>query len=77
MVVAVAQVLALTFIVVMALVVALWLLSMPLSDVSIIDMAFSALIAGVLLTAYRWGQAGGIIPDLIISEVTQACLAAA
>jgi steroid 5-alpha reductase family enzyme len=66
MVVAVAQVLALTFIVVMALVVALWLLSMPLRDVSIIDMAFSALIAGVLLTAYRWGQAGGIIPDLII-----------
>ena len=51
MVVAVAQVLALTFIVVMALVVALWLLSMPLRDVSIIDMAFSALIAGDLLTA--------------------------
>lgn len=48
------------------LVLALWLLSIPLRDISIIDMAFSGLITLLLLGAYWQSNTRGIIPNLII-----------
>ena len=53
----------------LGLVVSLWLLSIPLRDVSIIDMAFSGLIALLLLAAYRIADSGGIVPGLMVALV--------
>jgi steroid 5-alpha reductase family enzyme len=53
----------------LALVLLLWLLSIPLRDISIIDMAFSGLVAALLLVAYAVTDAGGIIPGLIVALV--------
>ncbi len=66
MVVEIAQILALTLALALSLVVCLWLLSIPLRDVSIIDMAFAGLITAVILAAYFAAGAAGIVPDLII-----------
>lgn len=63
------QTMALTAGVTLALVLTLWLLSIALRDVSIIDMAFSGMIAILLLVAYRTGGAGGLIPGLILGLV--------
>lgn len=57
---------ALTAIVALVMVLLLWLISIPLRDISIIDMAFSALVAGLLLTTYRWVGASGAIANLIL-----------
>ncbi len=64
-----AQTLTLTAGLALALVCCLWLLSIPLRDISIIDMAFSAVIAALLLAAYFGGGAAGVIPGLILSMV--------
>ncbi|MCB1848541.1 MAG: DUF1295 domain-containing protein, partial [Halieaceae bacterium] len=61
-----AQTLACTAGLTLALVLALWLLSIALRDISIIDMAFSGLIAGLLLAAYWLTGSSGAIPGLII-----------
>jgi len=61
-----AQTMALTAAVTLALVLTLWLLSIALRDVSIIDMAFSGMIAILLLVAHQAGGAGGLIPVLIL-----------
>ena len=61
-----AQTLAFTACFTLALVLALWLLSIALRDISIIDMAFSGLIAGLLLAAYWLTGSSGAIPGLII-----------
>lgn len=50
----------------LALVLLLWLASIPLRDVSIIDMAFSAMIATLLLLAYYLAGAEGTVPGLIL-----------
>lgn len=60
------QTAALTAAAALALVLLLWLISMPLRDVSIIDMAFSAMIATLLLVAYWLAGAQGVVPQLII-----------
>ena len=60
------HILAFTAAAALLLVLALWLLSIPLRDISIIDMAFSGLITLLLLGAYWRADAGGIIPNLII-----------
>lgn len=44
----------------------LWLISIPLRDVSIIDMAFSALIFAALLGAWWQTGASGSLPGLIL-----------
>lgn len=51
------------------LVLLLWLVSMPLRDVSIIDMAFSGIIALLLSVAYWRSDAGGGISVLILCLV--------
>lgn len=56
----------LTALVVLAMVLLLWLISIPLRDISIIDMAFSTLIVALLLVAYRVTGASGGIPGLIL-----------
>ncbi|MCP5190122.1 MAG: DUF1295 domain-containing protein [Pseudomonadales bacterium] len=61
-----AHTLALTAGLTLALVLALWLLSIALRDVSIIDMAFSGLIAGLLLATYWLTDSGGTIAGLIM-----------
>ena len=61
-----AQTMALTAAVTLGLVLTLWLLSIALRDVSIIDMAFSGMIAILLLVAHQAGGAGGLIPGLIL-----------
>jgi steroid 5-alpha reductase family enzyme len=63
---ALTDVLMLTAATALALVLILWLISIPLKDISIIDMAFSGLVALLLLLAYHATGAGGIIPGLII-----------
>ena len=63
------EVLGVTAGIALALVLLLWLVSMPLRDISIIDMAFSGLIAILLLVAWRAGGAEGVIPGLIIALV--------
>lgn len=50
----------------LALVLLLWLISIPLRDVSIIDMAFAAIIALVLVVAWWRAQAQGVVPGLIV-----------
>jgi steroid 5-alpha reductase family enzyme len=64
--IAMGEVLGVTACIVMALVLLLWLLSIPLRDISIIDMAFAGLIAIALLAAYRLADAQGLIPGLIV-----------
>jgi len=65
-----AQLLLITAGTVLTLVILLWLLSIPLRDISIIDMAFSLLIATTLLLVYwRSGMPGGV-PGLIVSLVS-------
>jgi steroid 5-alpha reductase family enzyme len=64
--IALAQTMVLTAAVTLALVLTLWLLSIALRDVSIIDMAFSGMIAILLLVAHQAGGAGGLIPGLIL-----------
>jgi steroid 5-alpha reductase family enzyme len=61
-----AQTGALTAAVALAMVITLWLLSMPLRDISIIDLAFSSLILGLLLVAYLFNRPAGVIPILIL-----------
>lgn len=65
----IATVLLLTAGTVLTLVLLLWLLSIPLRDISIIDMAFSSLIAGSLLLVYGYSGAHGLIPGLITGLV--------
>ena len=48
----------------LALVLLLWLISIPLRDISIIDMAFSGLVAILLLLAWRVAGAQGIRPPV-------------
>lgn len=60
------QLLLLTAAVAFLMVLLLWLLSMLLRDVSIIDMAFSGIIALLLLVAYWQANAAGVIPRLLI-----------
>ncbi len=50
----------------LAAVVCLWLLSIPLRDISIIDMAFAAIIAGLVVIAWKMGGAGGTAAGLIV-----------
>ncbi len=54
----------LTALVAATMVVLLWLISIPLRDVSIIDMAFSALIAALVLVAYFTAGSSGPIAAL-------------
>ena len=61
-----AQTGTLTAVSALAMVLLLWLLSIPLRDISIIDMAFSALITALLVVAYWFAEAGGVIPKLIL-----------
>ena len=63
------HVLAVTAGTAMALVLSLWLASIALRDVSIIDMAFSGLITILLLAAYALSDARGVIPGLIVALV--------
>ncbi len=51
-------------------VLGLWLASIPLRDVSIIDMAFAALIWGLVLVAWRQADASGPVPTLIVALVS-------
>ena len=67
--IALAQTMALTAAVTLAMVLTLWLLSIALRDVSIIDMAFSGMITILLLVAHQTGGAGGLIPGLILGLV--------
>lgn len=60
------EVLGVTACAILALVLSLWLLSIPLRDISIIDMAFSGLIAILLLLAYNLADSQGPIPGLIL-----------
>jgi steroid 5-alpha reductase family enzyme len=50
----------------LALVLALWLASIPLRDVSIIDMAFSSLIALLVWLAWWLNGAEGTVPGLLL-----------
>ena len=61
-----AEILVLTAATALALVLLLWLISMPLRDISIIDMAFSTLIAILLLIAWYRAGAQGSVPGLIL-----------
>jgi steroid 5-alpha reductase family enzyme len=61
-----AQTLAMTAGIALLMVGALWLLGIALRDVSIIDMAFSGMIAILLLVAYQVAAASGVIPGLTI-----------
>jgi steroid 5-alpha reductase family enzyme len=63
------EVLAVTGCTILAMVLLLWLISIPLRDISIIDMAFSGLIAVLLLVAYRVAGSHGVIPGLTIALV--------
>jgi steroid 5-alpha reductase family enzyme len=60
------HILGLTAVIALAMTLSLWLISIPLRDISIIDMAFSGMIAILLLAAYYLAAAGGIVPGLII-----------
>jgi len=63
---ALAQVFALTAVTTLVLVLALWLLSIVLRDISIIDMAFSAMITVLLAVAYLITGARGMVPGTIL-----------
>lgn len=54
----------------LAAVLLLWLLSIPLRDVSIIDMAFAAIIAALVITARQVAGGGGAANDLIVALVS-------
>jgi len=60
------QVGAATAMVALVVILCLWLASIPLKDVSIIDMAFSALIALVVVTAYVTAAAAGPVSKLLL-----------
>lgn len=60
------QIAALTATIALVLVLALWLVSIPLRDISIIDMAFSTLIFILLSVTYWATDAQGVIPGTII-----------
>ena len=60
------QIFALTAAAALMLVVSLWLISIPLRDVSIIDMAFSAMIASLLFITYWLTGTQGVISDLTL-----------
>jgi steroid 5-alpha reductase family enzyme len=51
-------------------VLGMWLISILLRDVSIIDMAFAAIIWGLVLVAWQQADAGGPVPTLIIVLVS-------
>lgn len=53
----------------LSLVVLLWLVSIALKDVSIIDMAFSAMIALLLLVAYWYSEPDGHMATLLVGLV--------
>lgn len=63
---ALTQLFALTAFATLLLVLSLWALSIPLRDISIIDMAFSGLITAVLFIAYMFTGARGIIATTIL-----------
>jgi len=63
---ALTQLFALTAIATALSVLSLWLLSIPLRDISIIDMAFSAVITAVLFVAYMFTGTQGIIATTIL-----------
>jgi steroid 5-alpha reductase family enzyme len=50
-------------------VIILWLISIALKDVSIIDMVFPALMAGAVLVAWSHSGARGVIPNLIVALI--------
>jgi steroid 5-alpha reductase family enzyme len=60
------QTAALTAAIALALVLLLWLASIPLRDVSIIDMVFAALVAALVVAAYWATGARGVIPTLTV-----------
>ena len=60
------QLLSLTATLAFLVVLLLWLLSILLRDVSIIDMAFSSIIALLLLVAYWQVNTEGVIPGLLV-----------
>jgi steroid 5-alpha reductase family enzyme len=60
----------LTAAVALAMVLLLWSISIPLRDVSIIDMAFSSLITVLLVVAYFLAAASGVVPGLILVLVS-------
>lgn len=60
------EILAASAAVVLLLVVLLWLLGILLSDVSIIDMAFSSLIAAVLFVSYALADTQGAVIHLLL-----------
>ena len=53
----------------LVLVLALWLASIPLRDVSIIDMAFSSLIALLVWLAWWLNGTEGAVPGLLLMLV--------
>jgi steroid 5-alpha reductase family enzyme len=57
---------ALTAGIALAMVLLLWLISIPLHDISIIDMAFSSLITVLLVVAYWLAASSGVLPGLIL-----------
>ena len=63
------QIFAITAGTALLLVLLLWLVSMPLRDVSIIDMAFSGMIALLLFVAYWCSSAQGSVAVLILCLV--------
>lgn len=63
------QIAGLTAATALAMVLALWLISIPLRDISIIDMAFSAIIATLLVVAYLAADSQGTIGDMLIALV--------
>ena len=60
------QILQATGLITAGAVLCLWLISIPLRDISIIDMAFASLIAMLLFTAYTLAEARGLVPGLIM-----------
>lgn len=68
--IALAELFALTASTTLVLVMCLWLLSIALRDVSIIDMAFSIVITVLLIIAYAATGSGGVIPDTLLILVS-------
>lgn len=60
---------ATTAISVLVAVILLWLISIPLKDVSIIDMVFPALMAGSVFVAWTHSGVQGVIPNLILALI--------
>lgn len=65
----IAQNFAVTAALALSMVILMWLISIPLRDVSIIDMFFSAMIATLILAAYWLSDSGGGIALLIVTLV--------